>query len=82
MTPQQRALLPKLAIAGVDRHNGVLRDVCRERGLDCLDRATLLPKDTTVFYDDCHFNEAGARRVASLFAEHVRTRSGSFRRTR
>lgn len=27
-----------------------------------------LPKDTTVFYDDCHFNQNGAKRVAELIA--------------
>jgi hypothetical protein len=45
--------------------------VCRERGLECVDLAAKLPRDTSVFYDDCHFNESGARRVAEVLAEHL-----------
>jgi lysophospholipase L1-like esterase len=58
----------------MDRYNDVLLGVCRERGLDCVDLASQLPKDTTVFYDDCHFNEEGARRVAKLLADHLQSR--------
>ena len=59
----------------LNRYNAVLLSVCRERGLDCVDLAAQLPKDTTVFYDDCHFNEEGARRVAKLLADHLRSRT-------
>jgi lysophospholipase L1-like esterase len=52
---------------GMERYNAELRAVCAELDVDCLDLAALLPRDTSVFYDDVHFNEAGAR----LVAEHV-----------
>jgi hypothetical protein len=42
--------------------------ICGDRGLACFDLAAVLPADTTVFYDDIHFNEAGARAVASVLA--------------
>ncbi len=32
--------------------------------VDCFDMAAILSKDTTWFYDDCHFNEQGAMFVA------------------
>jgi lysophospholipase L1-like esterase len=56
----------------MDRFNAVLLDVCRERA-ECVDLAARLPRDTTVFYDDCHFNENGARLVAAAVAEQIRT---------
>jgi lysophospholipase L1-like esterase len=56
---------------GMHRYNRVLLSVCQESGAHCLDLASLLPKDTTVFYDGVHFHEAGARRVAALVSECV-----------
>lgn len=55
-----------------DLYNDALRRFCREREADCLDLAPLLPKDTRSFYDDLHFNEAGADRVAEAIREHLR----------
>lgn len=34
-----------------------------------IDLASQLPKDTSVFYDDCHFNESGARKVAEIISK-------------
>ncbi len=34
-----------------------------------IDLASQLPKDTSVFYDDCHFNESGARKVAKIISK-------------
>jgi len=58
---------------GLDRYNQTLLEVCRDRGAECLDLAAALPKDTTIFYDDVHFNEAGAQRVAKVFAAYLLT---------
>jgi hypothetical protein len=33
--------------------------------------AARIPKDTTAFFDDCHFNEAGARMVAENLTEYL-----------
>ena len=53
----------------MQQYNDTLLDVCRKRAIDCIDLARTLPKDRTVFYDDVHFNESGARQVAeSLFS--------------
>jgi len=35
-----------------------------------LDLASLLQKDTTVFYDDVHFNESGAEKVSNIIAQY------------
>lgn len=50
-------------------------EVCADRRVECLDLAAMLPKDDTVFYDDVHFNEAGAERVAAAVAERLRRSS-------
>ncbi|HEX9940404.1 MAG TPA: GDSL-type esterase/lipase family protein [Thermoanaerobaculia bacterium] len=60
--------------AGMDAYNRTLLATCREiPGAVCVDLASLLPRDTTVFYDDVHFNEAGSRRVAGILAQRLRT---------
>jgi lysophospholipase L1-like esterase len=53
------------------RFNDVLLDVCRERSLPCLDLAARIPRDTTMFYDDTHFTQAGSDAVAAAVAEHL-----------
>ena len=63
--PERQAYYATTALArGMAAFNAELLSACREHGIDCLDLAALLPADTTVFYDDLHFNEAGARAVA------------------
>jgi hypothetical protein len=57
--------------AGMERFNERLRDVCRTRSVTCIDLARELPRDTSVFYDDVHFNEAGARKVAALIGDRL-----------
>jgi len=61
--------------AGLDAYNRTLLATCRSLpGAVCVDLASELPKDTTVFYDDVHFNEAGARRVVAVLADQLRLR--------
>lgn len=56
---------------GMAAYNDALLEVCRQRGVECLDLARRLPKDLTSFYDDVHFNESGAARVAEAVAEYL-----------
>jgi hypothetical protein len=53
---------------GMKRYNAVLLEVCEQRDLECIDLASLLAKDGSVFYDDVHFHERGAREVAQIVA--------------
>jgi len=57
--------------SAMEQYNEALRRVCREQSADCIDLAAALPKDTTVFYDDVHFNERGAQRVAEVIADYL-----------
>ena len=53
------------------RYNETLLAVCATARIGCIDLDAKLPKDTTVFYDDVHFNEAGARQVAMTVVAHL-----------
>jgi lysophospholipase L1-like esterase len=52
-------------------------EVAREEGVDCIDLASKLSKDTTTLYDDCHFNVAGCDKVARILAEYFVAKLGS-----
>jgi lysophospholipase L1-like esterase len=56
---------------GIGAYNRTLLRICRERRVECLDLAPMLEKDTTVFYDDVHFNESGARKVAQALSRYL-----------
>jgi hypothetical protein len=58
-------------IQGMSIYNERLLEICRQRQVECIDLASALPKDTTVFYDDVHFNESGAVQVASIVADYI-----------
>jgi len=58
----------------IDAYNRTLLDVCRQQGLECYDLASHIPKDTSAFYDDVHFNEAGSRLVAETLKEYLLSR--------
>ncbi len=60
----------------MEAFNEAMLEVSRKHEIACLDLARSLPRDTSVFYDDCHFNIAGCRQVAERVAEFVATRAG------
>lgn len=59
---------------GLNRYNERLTKVCLANHLPVIDLAAELPSDTSVFYDDCHFHESGAVKVAQIIARHFRER--------
>jgi hypothetical protein len=61
---------------GMERYNETLLDVCRRRGIECINLASRLEKNTTIFYDDCHFNESGARMVAEILSNSLLSERG------
>ena len=62
---------PAAAAKGIKMYNDVTLDVCRAENIECIDIAKTFPKDTSVFYDDLHFNEQGAQRVADEILKHL-----------
>lgn len=75
--PAAEYLSAEALARAMELYNEALLDVCRERGVECLDAAARLPRDGSVFYDDLHLTERGARLLADLVAEHLlRTGAG------
>ena len=58
---------------GEDRYNALLLETCKSLGVECIDAGSMNGKEQ-FYYDDCHFNEAGARRMAEIVAEHFAKR--------
>ena len=57
---------------GMALYNQTLLRLCRERGVECIDVASQLPRDGVVFWDDAHFTAIGSRRLAQLVADYLR----------
>ena len=57
--------------AGMQMYNDVMRDVARERSIELVDLAALVPADTLMFYDDVHFTDAGSRTVADELVRYL-----------
>ena len=53
--------------AGMDQYNAAVRSVCAEMNVDFVDLAEMDGREE-FFYDDCHYTEAGARKLASILA--------------
>jgi len=56
---------------GMNAYNQALLNTCQKYGLECYDLASVAPKSTSVFYDDQHFNEQGAKFVAQHVADYL-----------
>jgi hypothetical protein len=56
---------------GMKLYNEALLRVCRARGVECIDLQARLPRDASIFSDDAHFTEFGARRVAKVVSEFL-----------
>jgi len=64
------AYTPEILERVIHEYNCALMAVCREQRVEYIDLAALLPKDTSIFYDDCHFNVSGCKRVADILTEY------------
>jgi hypothetical protein len=52
-------------------YNQVLLAVCREDQFECYDMAAAIPKDTSAFSDESHYNDHGTHLVADCLAERL-----------
>lgn len=57
--------------SGLALYNSTLIETCKRWKVQCIDLATLLPRDTLLFYDDVHVNEEGAQKVAEIISHHL-----------
>ncbi len=70
-TPDGDYLSNDARVKAMKAYNALMRTVCLREEIECVDLAAELPKTTEVFYDDVHFNERGARRVAQRVAQQL-----------
>jgi GDSL-like Lipase/Acylhydrolase family len=59
---------------GMARYNQTLLRVCRQRGVECIDVASQLPREGALFWDDAHFTVEGSHRLAGLVSDYLRAR--------
>jgi lysophospholipase L1-like esterase len=58
---------------GIDRHNAVLMRVCDRMSVECVSTAAMHGQER-FYYDDFHFNEAGAAELARIVGDHLLSR--------
>jgi hypothetical protein len=56
-------------------YNDRLLETCRTWGVECFDLAALVPRTTEVYFDDMHYTEQGARRVAGEIAGYLKAQA-------
>lgn len=69
-----RYYTPAVLARGLAAYNRTLLDACKRAGAECFDLAAHIKQDLSVFYDDCHFNESGAREVAKATIGYLRSK--------
>jgi hypothetical protein len=55
----------------LNRFNDVTRSFCQQHDLTCVDAETAMSGNSELFYDDCHFSDAGCAVLGTLVAEQV-----------
>ena len=57
----------------ISEYNNKLLEICLEnQDVLCLDLEKKVPKNMSFFYDDVHFNEGGAEKVAYELHDYIR----------
>lgn len=62
---------PENVKRGIGIHNQILRELAHKRHVALLPMDTIMPQDSTLFRDVCHFSEAGAHHFAFHLAEFI-----------
>ncbi len=55
----------------LELYNGVTRSTARQQGVELIDLAAEMPKDSTYYYDTYHYTNAGCARVAEIIDQHL-----------
>ncbi len=62
----------KVLAEGLQKYNDTLVRVCRDRDVECIDLEKKLPKNTTTFYDEVHFNDNGSLMTANIVYQYLK----------
>ncbi len=63
---------PRALAEGMLAFNETMLAVCKERGVECVDLAAMIPKTADYFYDDCHFGFRVSEKIADIVADAVK----------
>ncbi|MBC7851270.1 MAG: SGNH/GDSL hydrolase family protein, partial [Chitinophagaceae bacterium] len=55
----------------LERYNDIVRSLCKEKNVCLVDLANLLPKNSLYFYDNVHYTNAGAVKIAEIVSESL-----------
>ncbi len=53
-------------------YNDVIRNIAKEKKIFIIDLAKLMPKDSRYFYDEYHFTNLGAEKVAEIIFNDIK----------
>ena len=56
---------------GLNLFNNALLEVCNIRNIECIDLSAMLKGEKNIFFDDVHFNEAGAFEAGNRIANKI-----------
>ncbi|MBO9202355.1 MULTISPECIES: SGNH/GDSL hydrolase family protein [Niastella] len=60
-------------LAVLELYNDVTRHVCAQKNVPLIDLSTLLPKNSSYFYDGAHFTNTGALKVAEIITPELKS---------
>jgi hypothetical protein len=71
-SPKSKRYYSEMALMrGMQAYNDTLLQVCKTRGVECINLASFLPKDSTIFYDDVHFSDKGSLMTADVIFKYL-----------
>lgn len=62
---------PNALKQGLNLYNEKVKEVCAKKGVKYIDLDSKIPHTSKTFYDDCHFTNYGARKVAEIIAAEI-----------
>ncbi|MEA1929182.1 MAG: GDSL-type esterase/lipase family protein [Candidatus Auribacterota bacterium] len=72
--PGQPYYTPGVLAKGLETYNALLSGYCRWKGVEYLDLASRFPRNTDLFYDDCHFTIKGSEHIARVISDYLFSR--------
>jgi lysophospholipase L1-like esterase len=55
----------------MEMYNEALRKYCQEKNINCIDLANQMPKEVQYYYDQIHYTNLGARKIADILSPQI-----------
>jgi hypothetical protein len=69
--PGQPYYTPGALAKALETYNSLLTSFCRWKGVEYIDLAARFPRNTELFYDDCHFTVKGSEYIAREISAYL-----------